>query len=274
LPRTGLGGGFLTLRAVKLYADGAMGSRGAALLEPYADDPQNSGLLLVPPEAIGAAARWALPRGFQVATHAIGDRANRIVLDQYEAAFRDFPGVKDHRFRVEHAQLLDEADIPRFAKLGVIPSMQGVHAPSDRPWAEARIGLARIKEGLYVWRKLYATGVRIANGTDAPVEDLSPLQNLHASVTRRGLDGQPAEGFDPEERMTREEALRSATRDAAYAQFEEGTRGTLEEGKLADLVVLSRDLMSVAESDLPTIGVDMTIVDGRVRYERSAAGKE
>ncbi len=272
-PRVGLGGGFLTLRAVKLYADGAMGSRGAALLEPYDDDPANSGLLVTPPEGILEAARWALPRGFQVATHAIGDRANRIVLDQYETAFREFPGVKDHRFRIEHAQLLDEAEISRFGRLHVIASMQGIHAPSDRPWAPARVGMARVTEGLYVWRKLWQAGAQIVNGTDAPVEDLSAIQNFYASVTRMDLAGQPPGGFDPDQRMTREEALRTYTKDAAFAQFEEKDKGTLEVGKRADLVVLSRDIMTVPESEIPGALVDLTIVDGRVRYERAAAAK-
>jgi predicted amidohydrolase YtcJ len=267
-PRVGLGGGFLTLRAVKLYADGALGSRGAALLAPYDDDPSNSGLLVTPPEAILEAARWALPRGFQVATHAIGDRANRLVLDQYETAFREFPGVKDHRFRIEHAQLLNAADIPRFGRLHVIASMQGVHAPSDRPWAPARVGMARVTEGLYVWRKLWQAGARIVNGTDAPVEDLSPLQNFYASVTRMAKDGQPPGGFDPDQRMTREEALRTYTKDAAYAQFEEKDKGSLEVGQRADLVVLSRDIMKVPESEILEAEVDVTLVDGRVRYER------
>jgi predicted amidohydrolase YtcJ len=272
VPRVGLGGGFLTLRTVKLYADGAMGSRGAALLEPYDDDPKNSGLFVTPPAAILEAARWALPRGFQVATHAIGDRANRMVLDQYETAFREFPGVRDHRFRIEHAQLLDEAEIPRFARLHVIASMQGIHAPSDRPWAPARVGMARVTQGLYVWRKLWEAGALIVNGTDAPVEDLSPIQNFYASVTRMGPDGQPPGGFDPDQRMTREEALRTYTRDAAYAQFEEKEKGTLSVGKRADLVVLSRDIMKVPESEILGTEVDVTMVDGRVRYERAAAG--
>jgi len=272
-PRVGLGGGFLTLRAVKLYADGAMGSRGAALLEPYDDDPGNSGLLVTPSEDILETARWALPRGFQVATHAIGDRANRIVLDQYETAFREFPGVKDHRFRIEHAQLLDEADIPRFGRLHVIASMQGIHAPSDRPWAPARVGMARVTEGLYVWRKLWQTGALIVNGTDAPVEDLSPILNFHASVTRMNRDGRPPGGFDPDQRMTREEALRTYTKDAAFAQFEEKDKGTLEVGKRADFVVLSRDIMTVPESEIPGAEVDLTVVDGRVRFERAAAAR-
>src|SRR5260221_3414675 len=195
-PEIGLGGGLLTLRSVKLYADGAVGSRGAAPLEPYDDDPGNTGLILTPPETIREACRFALRNGFQVATHAIGDRANRMVLDAYEQSLREFPGVKDPRFRIEHAQMLDEKDIPRFARLGVIASMQACHCPSDRPWAERRIGLPRIKEGLYVWRKLMATGARIINGTDAPVEDLSAIQNFFAAMARRDPAGNPPAGFD------------------------------------------------------------------------------
>jgi hypothetical protein len=272
-PRIGLGAGFLSLRAVKIYADGAMGSRGAALFEPYDDDPGNRGLLITPPDEILAATRWALPRGFQVCTHAIGDRANRLVLDQYETARREFPGVVDPRLRIEHAQILDEADIPRFARLAVIASMQGIHAPSDRPWATARIGAARVAEGLYVWRKLWQAGARIVNGTDAPVEDLSPIQNFYASVTRMDKDGRPEGGFDPDQRMTREEALRTATLDAAFGFFEEKDAGSLERGKRADLVVLSRDIMSVPEREILQTRVDYTIVDGKVAYEGADADR-
>jgi predicted amidohydrolase YtcJ len=267
-PEVGLGGGRLTLRSVKLYADGALGSRGASLLEPYDDDPANTGLVLTPPDTLRTACRHALANGFQVATHAIGDRANRTVLDVYEEALLAFPEVKDPRFRVEHAQLLDERDIPRFAKLGVIASMQACHCPSDRPWAEARIGLARIKEGLYVWRKLLRSGARIINGTDAPVEDLSAIQNFFAAVARRDPSGQPRGGFDPEERMTREEALRSYTIDAAYGSFEEDVKGSIEPGKRADLVVLSKDILSVPEDDLLQTEVLATIMDGLVLYEK------
>lgn len=267
-PETGLGGGLLTLRSVKLYADGALGSRGAALLEPYDDDPGNSGLILTPPETIREACRFALANGFQVATHAIGDRANRMVLDAYEQTLHEFPGVKDSRFRIEHAQMLDERDIPRFARLGVIASMQACHCPSDRPWAERRIGLARIKEGLYVWRKLMATGARIINGTDAPVEDLSAIQNFFAAMARRDPAGNPPGGFDPEERMTREEALRSCTIDAAYGSFEESVKGSIEVGKRADLVVLSEDILTVPEDEVLKAEVLVTVVDGRVQYEK------
>jgi hypothetical protein len=271
-PETGLGNGMLAVRAVKLYADGALGSRGAALLEPYADDPGNRGLVRTPPEEMLEAARFALAQGFQVGTHAIGDRANRIVLDVYEKAFAERPEAKEPRFRIEHAQILDAADIPRFGRLGVLASMQGIHCPSDRPWAPKRLGDARVAEGGYVWRKLLDSGARILNGTDAPVEDLSPIQNFHASVTRRGADGQPPGGFDPDQKLTRAEALRTMTLDAAYGSFAEKERGSIEVGKLADLVVLSRDILSAPEDALMGTEVLMTILDGRVLYAAGGHG--
>jgi predicted amidohydrolase YtcJ len=267
-PEVGLGGGMLTVRTVKLYADGALGSRGAALLEPYADDPGNSGLLVTPPERILEAARFALAHGFQVATHAIGDRANRIVLDAYETAFRENPAAKDPRFRIEHAQILDAADIPRFGRLGVLAAIQGIHCPSDRPWAPKRLGDARVAEGAYVWRKLLDTGARILNGTDAPVEDVSPIQNFHATVTRQDANGRPPGGFDPDQKLTRAEALRTMTLDAAYGRFAEKENGSIEVGKLADLVVLSQDILSVPDDAIMRTEIVATIVDGRVRYEK------
>ena len=265
-PEIGLGGGFLTIRAVKLYADGALGSRGAALLEPYADDAGNAGLLVTPPERLLEAARTGLARGFQVGIHAIGDRANRIVLDVYEKAMAERPG-ESPRFRIEHAQILDEEDIPRFGRLGVLAVMQGIHCTSDRPWAPKRLGMARVEEGGYVWRKLLATGARILNGTDAPVEDLSPIENFHATVTRQDASGQPPGGFDPEERLSREEALRTMTLDAAYGSFEETVKGSIEPGKVADLVVLSQDILAVPDDALLKTEVLATIVDGRIVYE-------
>lgn len=267
-PEHGLGGGMLDVRAVKLYADGALGSRGAALLEPYTDDPGNRGLLVTPPEEILEAARFALANGFQVGTHAIGDRANRLVLDAYEKAFAERPETKDPRFRIEHAQILDRADIPRFARLSVLASMQGIHCASDRPWAPQRIGEARIAEGAYAWRTLLLAGARILNGTDAPVEDLSPIQNFHASVTRAGQDGRPPGGFDPEQKLARAEALRTMTLDAAYGSFAEREKGSIEIGKLADLVVLSQDILSVPDAALLQTEVLATIVGGRVLYEK------
>ncbi|HEY8233590.1 MAG TPA: amidohydrolase [Vicinamibacteria bacterium] len=266
-PDVGIVGGLLSVRAVKLYGDGALGSRGAALLEPYADDPGNTGLLVTPPAEILEAARFGLAHGFQVATHAIGDRANRQVLDAYEKAFAERPDVKDPRFRIEHAQILDQADIPRFGGLSVLASMQGIHCPSDRPWAPKRIGEARVAEGAYVWRKLLAAGARIVNGTDAPVEDLSPIQNFHASVTRAGADGNPPGGFDPDQKLTRAEALRTMTLDVAYASFAEREKGSIEVGKLADLVVLSQDILSVPDAALLKTEVVATILGGRVLHE-------
>ncbi len=266
-PEIGLGDGFLTIRAVKLYADGALGSRGAALLEPYADDPGNVGLLVTPPERLLEAARDALARGFQVGTHAIGDRANRIVLDVYEEALAEATERESPRFRIEHAQIIDAKDIPRFGRLGVLAVIQGIHCTSDRPWAPRRLGEERVSEGAYVWRKLLATGARVVNGTDAPVEDLSPIENFHATVTRQDAAGRPPGGFDPDQRLTRGEALRTMTLDAAYASFEETVRGSIEPGKLADLVVLSRDILSVPDEELLGTKVLATIVNGRVLYE-------
>jgi predicted amidohydrolase YtcJ len=264
-PEIGLGDGFLTIRSVKLVADGAMGSRGAALLEPYDDGgPRSSGFLTTPPEIVLATARYGLEHGFQVNVHAIGDRTNRMVLDQFEKAFAEHPEVKDPRFRIEHAQILDAADIPRFAKLGVIASMQGIHCTSDRPWAESRIGIDRVKEGLYVWRKLLDSGATIINGTDVPV------RNYYASVTRKPESGGPPEGFDPDQRMTRDEALVSYTLAAARGAFEEKERGSVETGKLADLTVLSQDILNVPDATLLKTRVLYTIVDGRIRYDAAA----
>jgi predicted amidohydrolase YtcJ len=264
-PEIGLGAGFLTVRAVKLYADGALGSRGAALLEPYADDPGNTGLLLTPPAELRSVVRLALERGFQVATHAIGDRGNRLVLDVYERELAGLPKA-DRRLRIEHAQVLDAADIPRFARLGVIASMQAIHATSDRPWAPDRIGMARVKEGAYVWRKLLASGARITNGTDAPVEPLDPIRNFHAAVTRTDARGQPPGGFDPEERMTRVEALGSLTLEGAHAAFHEHELGALTPGRRADVVVLSADIMRVPEPGILSARIKYTIVAGRVAF--------
>ena len=267
LGRPELGRGLLTLRAVKMYADGALGSRGAALLEPYADDPGNVGLLVSPPEKILETARYALAHGFQAATHAIGDRANRVVLDAYEQALGERVGSGDARFRIEHAQVLDAQDIPRFARLGVIASMQAVHCPSDRPWAGARLGEARLQEGAYAWRKLLANGTRLVNGTDAPVESLSPIESFHAAVTRQDAKGEPRGGFDPDQKLARAEALRAMTLEPAYASFQEASKGMLAAGRLADLVVLSQDILAVPDERLMDTRVLMTIVDGRVLYE-------
>jgi predicted amidohydrolase YtcJ len=251
---------------------GALGSRGAALLEPYADDPGNTGLLVSSPEHIRAMAELALRRGYQVAVHAIGDRANRLVLDQFEAALRAVP-VADHRFRVEHAQVLSAQDIPRFARLGVVPSMQATHQTSDMKWAEQRVGPERIR-GAYAWRSLLETGVVIASGTDFPVEQVNPLLTFHAAVTRADPQGAPAGGWYPAQRMSREEALRSMTIWAAWAGFQESVMGSLSPGKYADFIVLDRDIMTVPESEILEARVLATYLGGRAVYEaRQAASR-
>jgi predicted amidohydrolase YtcJ len=225
------------------------------------------GLLVTPPERLLETTNEALSRGFQVAVHAIGDRANRIVLDVYELALAAHPQAKDPRLRIEHAQILDAADIPRFGALSVLAAFQGIHCTSDRPWAPQRLGMARVEEGAYPWRSLLDTGARLLNGTDAPVEALSPIANFYATVTRQIPDGQPPGGFDPAQKLTRVEALRTMTLDAAYGSFQESEKGSLTPGKDADLVVLSQDILAVPDSQLLDTEVVMTIVNGRVAYE-------
>ncbi len=213
----------------------------------------------------------SLASGFQVCSHAIGDRANREVLNMYQAAFQANPAaVNDHRFRIEHAQHLSEADIPRFAELGVIASMQAIHMSSDRPWAVFRLGLSRIKEGAYVWKKLLDSGAKIINGTDAPVEPVSAVASFYASVTRQTLQGKPEGGYEPDQKMSREEALRSYTLDAAYGEFAEREKGSIEVGKLADFTVFSQDIMTVPDSALLRTEIAHTVVGGKVRYSRAA----
>lgn len=257
---------YLVVRSIKVSIDGALGPHGAWLLEPYEDMPTSRGLSLVTPETVARAAELAIANGFQLNVHAIGDRANREVLDIYERTFAAHPDRQDLRWRIEHAQHLHPADIPRFAELGVIPAMQGVHATSDAPWIPKRLGDQRAREGAYMWRELMRSGAVIANGTDAPVEDVSPIASFYSSVTRRTNTG---EIFYGEQRMTREEALRSYTLNNAYAAFEEGLKGSITPGKLADLVVLSKDIMRVPEEEIPSAQVDLTIVGGQVRHRRA-----
>jgi predicted amidohydrolase YtcJ len=257
----------LAVRAVKIYTDGALGSRGAAMLEPYSDEPTTSGLLTTPPEEVYAQTVTAARAGFQVGIHAIGDRANREVLDVFERVQREVPGSRALRMRVEHAQILDAAEIPRFAKLGVIASMQPTHATSDMPWAGARIGSARVEEGAYAWRKLLDSKAVLAFGSDAPVEDANPLLGLYAAITRQDASGNPPGGWLPGQRVTREEALASFTRHAAFAAHAEMLTGSIESGKLADLLVLSKDIMRVAPRDILMTTVRMTIVGGEIVYQ-------
>ena len=263
-PASGLYGGRLWVRAIKLYSDGALGSRGAALLAPYADEPTNSGLLVSQPSHIAKMAELGLRRGFQINVHAIGDRGNRIALDAFESALRRVPRA-NHRFRIEHAQVISAEDIPRFALLGVIPSMQATHQTSDMRWAEARVGPDRIR-GAYAWRSLLNTGVIIANGTDFPVEEVNPMLTFHASVTRQDAAGTPAGGWYPEQKMTREEALQSITIWPAYAGFQESVMGSLTPGKYADFVVLDRDIMRVPENELHATRVLSTWLGGKRVY--------
>jgi predicted amidohydrolase YtcJ len=261
--------GTLTIRSVKLNCDGALGSRGAWLLEEYSDQPGSHGMPTISMDTVLKTSRLALKAGFQVCSHAIGDRANREILDRYETAIREnTTNAKDHRFRIEHAQHIHPDDIPRFGTLGVIPAMQAIHMSSDRPWAIDRLGEKRIKEGAYMWQSLLRSGARIVNGTDAPVEPLSPIACFYASVTRKTLSQQPAGGYEPEERMSREQALRSYTLDAAYGAFEENIKGSVEVGKLANFTVLSKDIMKVPEEEILGTQIAMTIVNGKVVYSR------
>ena len=256
------GGGFLTVRAIKKAIDGALGSRGAWLLEPYADKPGDTGRNTTPVAEIAETARLALEHGYQRCVHAIGDRANRETLDIFEQAFKGRDG-KALRWRVEHAQHLNPGDIPRFGRLGVIASMQGVHCTSDAPYVLARLGPKRAEEGAYVWQKLMQSGAIVSNGTDAPVEDVSPIASYYATVSRRLADGSV---FYPNQRMSRLEALKSYTINAAYAAFEEESKGTLKVGKYADVVVLSKDILTVPENEIPTTEVRYTVVGGKIRY--------
>ncbi|RKY16351.1 MAG: amidohydrolase [Planctomycetota bacterium] len=259
------GDGVLALRAIKLSADGALGSRGAALLSPYSDEPDQRGLLLADHAAVLELARFAAQNGWQLCTHAIGDRANRIVLDAYEQALSEHP-VDDHRFRIEHAQIVDPADLPRFAELGVLPCMQAQHQTSDMPWAGARLGPERLA-GAYAWRDLLDTGVIIPGGSDAPVEAVHPLAAFHAAVTRQDLAGQPDGGWYPEQVMTRQQALLHSTLWPAMAAFREHDLGSITPGKRADLVLLSGDPMSVPMHEIPALQVLMTVFNGRVVFE-------
>jgi predicted amidohydrolase YtcJ len=260
--------GHLTVRAIKRAIDGALGPRGAWLLEPYSDKPDSTGLNTTPVAEIQETAKLAMQNGYQLCVHAIGDRANRETLNIFEEAFKANPDKKDLRWRVEHAQHLSAADIPRFGKLSVIASMQGVHCTSDAPYVLARLGAKRAEEGAYVWQKLMKTGAVVSNGTDAPVEDVDPIAGYYSTVSRKLKDGSV---FYPDQRMSRMEALKSYTLNGAYAGFQEGSQGSLKVGKYADIVVLSKDITKVPEDQIPTASVVYTIVGGKVLYEKPYA---
>ena len=279
----------LTVRSIKMYIDGALGSRGAALIAPYSDEPENRGLTVNSLEAIRIVTSEALAHGFQVCTHAIGDRGNNIVLNAYEQALKENPSQShDARLRVEHAQVLEPSDIQRFKKLGVIPSMQPTHCTSDMYWAQARLGPTRVR-GAYAWRSLLKAGNIIPGGSDFPVESPNPLLGFYAAVTRQDRQGLPRNaqdvvrsfqlsadgirdssvflnGWYGDQTMTREEALLAFTAWGAYAEFAERDKGTIEKGKLADLAILSKDIMTVPAQEIPSTQVLTTIVGGKVAY--------
>jgi len=258
-----------TVRSTKRAIDGALGSRGAWMLEPYAD-LATSGMATDSLDDIRMIAELAIKHEYQMAVHAIGDRGNRETLNIFEEAFKRHPekNGKELRWRIEHAQHISAADIPRFGRLGVIASMEGIHATSDAPFVLARLGPKRAEEGAYVWQKLMKSGAVIANGTDAPVEDIDPIPSFYASVSRKVKDGSI---FYPDQRMSRMEALRSYTINAAFAGFDEASRGSLAVGKLADVTVLSKDLMTIPEDEIPSAKILYTIVGGKVQFTGAAA---
>jgi predicted amidohydrolase YtcJ len=261
----GSSGNRLTVRSIKRFVDGALGSHGAWLLEPYEDLTTSTGLNTDPLADLKETARIAIENGFQLCVHAIGDRANREALNVFEEAMKAHPDKKDVRWRVEHAQHLSAADVPRFGQLAVIASMQTSHCTSDGPWVLKRLGTKRAEEGAYVWRKLLATNAVIANGTDAPVEDVDPIPGFYAAVTRKMKNG---ETFFPDQKMTREEALRAYTLNGAYAAFEESLKGSLATGKLADITVFSKDIMTCPEDEILNAQIAYTIVGGKVLFKK------
>ena len=261
----GMGNNHLTVYAIKRFMDGALGTHGAWLLEPYTDLPSSTGLNTTPVEVIKETARIAIENDFQLCIHAIGDRANREVLNIYEETFKAYPEKKDLRWRIEHAQHFHPGDIPRFGQLGVIASMQGIACTSDGPWVIKRLGKKRAEEGAYVWQKLMKSGAIICNGTDAPIDDVNPIPGFYALVTRKLKDGTL---FYPDQRMSREEALRSYTFDCAYAAFQESILGSLTPGKLADITVLSKDIMTVPDDEILSTEVLYTIIGGKVLYKK------
>lgn len=254
----------LTVRSIKLYMDGALGSRGAWLLSPYNDSPEESGLNVTRISEIKKIAKLAAENDFQICTHAIGDKANRITLDIYEEIFNEYKR-DNFRWRVEHAQHISKRDLPRFADLGVIASMQGIHCTSDAPFVEKRLGKGRAKIGAYAWNTLANNSTIICNGTDSPVEDISPIDNFYALVTRKLPNGT---SFYPDQKLSRLDALKTMTINGAYAAFEEEIKGSLEVGKLADITILSNDLLTIPEENIKNVKIEYTIIGGKVVYER------
>jgi predicted amidohydrolase YtcJ len=266
-PEIGTGNDFMTIRSIKINADGALGSRGAWLIDDYSDRPGHFGMPTQSMDYVYKVAKDGIQNGFQVNSHAIGDKANREILNQYEKVFNEFEDLsKDHRWRIEHAQHIHPLDIPRFGKLKVIASIQGIHMSSDRPWAIDRLGQKRIVESAYVWRDLINNGAILINGSDVPVEPINPIASFYASSTRKTLKGFPGGGFEPSQKMTRIEALKSYTINAAYGAFEESKKGTIEIGKLADFTVFSQNLITIPDNKILDTKVLYTIVNGKIEY--------
>ena len=267
-PEIGLGNNHLTIRSIKLVADGALGSRGAWLLKPYSDRKDHVGLPTMSIDYLTKVSKEAFKHNFQIGVHAIGDRANREVLDVFDKTFSNKnQGV---RFRIEHSQHIDPEDIPRFAQLGVIASIQGIHMSSDRPWAINRLGKKRIEEGAYMWKALTDSGAMVINGTDVPVEPISPIASFYALVTRQTLGGTPEGGYEPSQKLDRMQALKTYTINAAYGAFEENIKGSIEAGKLADFTVFDQDPLTVPDNKLLDTKVLMTIVGAKVIYKRAS----
>ncbi len=255
----------LTVRCVKIFVDGALGSRGAALFEPYSDDPSTTGVIETPEDLVFQLTKRSLQSGFQVAVHAIGDRANRITLRAYQNALKEIP-TEDHRLRVEHAQVVALADIPKYAPLGIVLSMQPPHATSDMPWAETRVGPQRIKSA-YAWRSFLDTGIHLTLNSDFPGESLNPFFGMYAAETRQTPFGIPVGGWYPEQRLSRAEVLKAYTVEAAFSEFEETTKGKIVRGMLADFIVLSDNIMTISSKDLLELIVEQTYVSGQLKYE-------
>ena len=267
-PEIGTGGDLLTIRSIKINADGALGSRGAWLIDEYSDRPGHYGMPTQSMDYVYSVAKQGIKTGFQVNSHAIGDKANREILNEYEKVFNEHPELAiDHRWRIEHAQHIAPDDIPRFGRLKVIPSIQGIHMSSDRPWAINRLGQKRIEESAYVWRDLINHGAVLINGSDVPVEPIDPIASFYASTTRKTLKGLPDFGYEPKQKMTRIEALKSYTINAAYGAFEDQIKGSIEIGKYADFTVFSQNLITISEEKILDTKVLYTIVNGVVEYQ-------
>jgi hypothetical protein len=260
----------LTVRCIKIFIDGALGSRGAALLEPYSDAPDAKGVIVTSEDSLYQLTVQALKSGLQVAVHAIGDKANRIALNAFSRALAEVRGVKDHRLRVEHAQVVSLEDIPKFSPLGIIVSMQPPHCTSDMSWAEKRLGPERVK-GAYAWRSFLNTGVKLALNSDFPGEALNPFYGMYAAETRQTPDGKPDGGWYPEQRLSRREVLKAYTVESAYSGFEEGIKGKILPGMLADFIVLSDDILSTSSQNLLSLRVEQTYVGGNSVYDEYSA---